>query len=69
MWTEELQKMTREHFKKLPMAPMKHFGDMTFGFCILKDGKYVISDMKEGSTRKWIYMTMDEVLAAGWALD
>jgi len=69
MWSDELQKSTRDHFERIPMALMKHFGDMSFGFCIMKDGKYTILDMKEESDKKWVYKTIDEMLNAGWAID
>jgi len=41
MWSENLQKQTVEHFKKLPMAAMKQV-DGIFGFCILYLQKWSI---------------------------
>ncbi len=67
MWTEELQQQTREFFETLPVAAMKHFGDMKSGFCKLKDGKYIISDRE--SDDRWEYNSIDELVEDGWAID
>ena len=68
MWTEELQKQTREFFETKNGAFMKHFGDSRFGLCILIEGKYVIRDrVKPGEV--WEYGSMDELIEDGWALD
>jgi len=67
MWTEELQKQTREFFETLPIAAMKHFGDMRFGFCMLKDGKYIITDRE--SVDRWEYDSVDALIDDGWAID
>lgn len=67
MWIEELQQQTREFFETLHMAAMKHFGDMKFGFCMLKDGKYIIIDRE--SNEKWEYDSVDALIVDGWAID
>ena len=67
MWTEGLQQQTREFFKNMNGAFMKHSGDSRFGFCILLEGKYVIRDRE--SDDKWEYYSVDEFLEDGWAID
>ena len=68
MWTETLQQQTRDHFENVMKgAFMKHFGDSRFGLCVFRDGKYIIKDRE--SDEIWEYVTMDEMLADGWALD
>lgn len=69
MWSEELQQITRESFERFPVALMKHFGDMKFGFCVQQDNKYIIKDMDKHSDDEWIYDSMDEMLSNGWAVD
>ena len=68
MWTEKLQQQTRELFKNMNGAFMKHFGDSRFGLCILIDGKYVITDRGE-SGEVWEYDTVDQMITDGWAID
>ena len=67
MWSEALQQQTREFFDTLPMATMKHFGDMKYGFCILRDGQYIITDRE--SNEKWEYASMEALIEDGWAID
>ncbi len=67
MWTEELQKQTKEHFVKLPIARMKHFGDLRFGTGALKDGKYII--IEDNVDEKYEYDTIEELINDGWAID
>ena len=69
MWTEALQQPTREYFDELPMAAMKRFRDSKFGICMLSDGKYIVLDRNEDSTKKWVYDSIDEMIKDGWALD
>jgi len=66
MWSENLQKQTVEHFKKLPMAAMKQVGGR-FGFCIYKNGQYVIKNMS--NNQQYIFDTIDDLIAAKWAID
>jgi hypothetical protein len=68
MWTEELQQQTREFFKTLNGAFMKHFGDSRFGLCIYQNGKYVIKD-RENFENFWEYDSVDEMIKDGWAID
>ena len=67
MWTEELQKQTKEHFEKMPAASMKHFGDSRFGLCLLKDGKFVISEYE--AKVKHEYESIEAFIKDGWAID
>lgn len=67
MWSEELQKLTKEHFKKMPMAAMKHI-DGRFGICFLKDDKYIIGD-REDNTKEYIFDSIDAFIKDGWAID
>ena len=64
MWTVELQEQMREFFKNLNGAFMKHFGDSRFGFCILLEGKYVITDRGE-SGDVWEYDSVNEMIEKG----
>ncbi len=68
MWTEDLQRQTRELFERMNGAFMKHFGDSRFGLCIFIDGKYVITDREE-SGDVWKYDSVDEMIEDGWAID
>ena len=68
MWTKKLQQQTRDLFKNMNGAFMKHFGDSRFGLCILLDGKYVIADRGE-SGDVWEYDSVDEMIMDGWAID
>ena len=68
MWTNELQKQTRDLFEKMNGAFMKHFGDSRFGLCILIDEKYVITDRGE-SGDVWEYDSVDDMIEDGWAID
>ena len=69
MWSEELQQQTREFFKKWPMAMMKHFGDMKFGVCHVKDGRYLIEGIGDAVGQRWEYASVDMMIADGWAID
>ncbi len=66
MWSEELQEQTRVYFESMPFACMKQIGGK-FGICTLEKGVYSIKDRETGD--EYIYMSMDALIAAGWAID
>jgi len=66
MWSKTLQEQTIEHFKTMPMASMKQIGG-TYGFCVYKDGQYMITDMI--SEEKYLFESMDALIKAKWAID
>ena len=67
MWSEELQKQTKEHLEKLPAASMKHFGDSRYGLCLFKNEKFVISEFE--TNEKHEFESIDELIEDGWAID
>jgi hypothetical protein len=67
MWSEELQQQTREFLEQYPAAAMKHFGDIKFGICMIKEGKYLV--LARSSDEKWEYDTIEEMIEDGWAID
>lgn len=67
MWSDELQKQTKEYFEKLPLARMKHFGDSRFGAGALKDEKYII--MEDNTSKEYRFNSIEELIDAGWAID
>ena len=67
MWSEELQKKTKEYFAEMPIARMKYFGDSRFGTGALKDGKYIIIEDKVDEKHE--YNSIDELINDGWAID
>ena len=67
MWSDELQKETREFISKYGMAAMKHFGNSVFGVCIVKDGKYLIKE--RDSDNEHLFESIEELVEAGWAID
>ena len=68
MWTETLQKQTKEYFENNPIAMMKQFGTGKFGVCQLEsDGIYYITVFK--SDEVLAFETVEELLTANWAID
>ena len=68
MYSDELQKQTKEYFKNYPIAMMKQFGTDKFGACQLEsDGIYYITVFKSDEVLS--FETIDELLEAGWAID
>ena len=68
MYSDELQKQTKEYFKSMPIAMMKQFGTHKFGACQLEsDGIYYITVFDSDEVLS--FETMDELLVAGWAID
>ena len=66
MWSEELQKQTREYFKSMPIAAMKQIGGK-FGIGVFQDDKYIITDRE--TNEEYLYETMDALIEAKWAID
>ncbi|MDF1878416.1 hypothetical protein JHD46_02040 [Sulfurimonas sp. SAG-AH-194-C20] len=66
MWSDELKTLTRKMLSEVPMAMMKNV-DLLYGVLLLEDDKYVITDRT--SSDKYVFETIDELLAAGWAVD
>jgi hypothetical protein len=69
MWTEELRQQTRELFKQMNGAFMKHCDGNRYGLCVLIDGKYEIMDRAPGSNIVWQYDSLEDMIADGWAID
>ena len=68
MYSEKLQKQTKEYFKSNPIAMMKQFGTEKFGACQLEsDGIYYITVFD--SDEVLAFETIDKLLEAGWAID
>jgi len=67
MWSEELQNQTREHFETMPMAFMKHFGDLRFGACVLIKGEYVITEHNTNTKHK--FDSIEALIQNGWVID
>ena len=68
MYSEELRKQTKEYFKTTPIAMMKKFGTDTFGGCQLEsNGIYYITVFDSDEVLS--FETIDELLAADWAID
>lgn len=67
MWSDELQKQTREYFEKMPAACVKHFGDLRFGTCMLIKGGYVITE--HNTNAKHQFDSIEALIKDGWALD
>jgi len=68
MYSDELQKQTKEYFKSMPIAMMKQFGTNKFGDCqIEEDGSYLITVL--GNDKILTFKTIEELLEAGWAID
>lgn len=66
MWSEALQKQTREYFKSMPFAAMKQIGGK-FGICVFRENTYHIVDRETNA--EYLYETMDALIEAKWAID
>lgn len=67
MWSDELQKQTREYFEKMPTACMKHFGDLRFGTCVLIEGEYAITEHNTNAKHK--FDSIEALIENGWVID
>lgn len=67
MWSDELQKQTREYFKKMPASSVKHFNDLCFGTCMLIKGEYVITEHNTNAKHK--FDSIEALIQNGWVID
>jgi hypothetical protein len=67
VWSEALQSQTKEYFKKMPIACMKHFDDLRFGVCVLLNGEYIIIENSTQSEYK--FDSVEALIEKGWAID
>ncbi len=67
MWSKDLQQTTKEFLEKYKMAPMKNSKEVGCGFCIVREGKYYITE-REGDG-KYEYNSIEALLEDGWAVD
>lgn len=71
-WSKELQKATREKLMSYPIAHVKNI-DGRFGISMpIDDGHISITLMGENHKPSEVsedYSSMDDLIAAGWALD
>lgn len=67
MWSEELQKQTKEFFKTIPIACVKYSGDLHCGVCAVIEGKYIITE--HSTDTKYEFDSIEALIEAGWAID
>ncbi|MCC5986515.1 MAG: hypothetical protein JJT95_02460 [Pararhodobacter sp.] len=76
-WSDELVALTRRHVETMLATParerlpicMKHWEDR-YGLLLSgdgKDGRLMIADITSGARE--VFATLDDLIAAGWAID